>query len=254
MKLLVRHLMDRGLDGLHLTHPFLNGDAVLDRMKISLGSAVDLLEADRHRAGFFQSLKEHLILRHITGQFIYANRGQRFPIRLADIKDIDHFECGHQNFLAFLGAGSIRIFDDLTGDGIRLIDFHLLFVGSRGKNADPAFALLDLTAKLLLPGRISGYQCGIRFLHGDQKRVVQRIIMELGKGLQVLLKFLALKECLNSRFQLIRNSLYLLKLRRVDLLLTTHKHSSDFFFPAAALGIVSASDSLATLAARFSRS
>ena len=75
MKLLVRHLMDRGLDGLHLAHPFLNGDAVLNRMKISLGSAVDLFETDRHRAGFFQGVKEHLILRHITGQFIHANRG-----------------------------------------------------------------------------------------------------------------------------------------------------------------------------------
>lgn len=78
--------------------------------------------------------------------------------------------------------------------------------------------------------------------------------MELGKDLQVLLKFLTLKECLNSRFQLIRNSFYLLKLRRVGLLFTTHKHSSDFFFPAEAFGIVSASVSLAALAARFSRS
>ena len=252
VKLLVGHFVDRCFHSLHLTHAFLNGDAVLDGVEISLCSACDLLKTHRYRTGLLQCFEEHFILRHIAGQLIYTESGQRFSVGLADVENIDHLERRHQDFLRFLYTGPIRICKDLAGDRIGFLNLHSLFVGSRGKNANAVFAFLHLTPKLLLPGGVSGYQCGIRFLHGDQDRIIQGIIMELGKRLQILLEFVAFKKCLYSGLQLIRDCLYLLKLRRVGFLFCAHKHSSDFFFSETGLGRASASDALSPFAMRFS--
>ena len=76
--------------------------------------------------------------------------------------------------------------------------------------------------------------------------------MELGKRFQILLEFVTFKKRLYSGLQLIRDCLYLLKLRRVGFLFCAHKHSSDFFFSAIGLGRASESDALSLFAMRFS--
>lgn len=116
----------------------------------------------------------------------------------------------------------------------------------------PFSLFLHLSPELLLLGSVCGYQCGIRILHGNQDRIIQGVIMELGKRLQILLEFVAFKKRLYSGLQLIRDCLYLLELRRVGFLFCTHKHSSDLFFSATGLGRVSESDALAPFSIRFS--
>ena len=187
-------------------------------MKISLGTAVNLLKAHRHRTGFLQGLEEHFVLRHIAGQLIDTDGRQGLSVRLTDIEDIYHLEGGHQDFSGFLLTGSIRIHEDFSGDRILLIDLHFLFVRCRCKNANAAFTLLHLAAELLLPGSVTGHKGGVRLLHGDENRVVQRIIMKLGQGLQVLSEFVTFEERLDSCLQLIGNGFYFLKLRGIGLI------------------------------------
>ena len=57
--------------------------------------------------------------------------------------------------------------------------------------------------------------------------------MELGKRFQILLEFFALEKGLNTCLQLVRNGLYLLKLRGIAFRICAHKHSSRFFFLGA---------------------
>ena len=51
MQMLVRHLVDQGLDSLDLAHTFLQCDPVIHRVVIALGAGIDLLKADGNRAG-----------------------------------------------------------------------------------------------------------------------------------------------------------------------------------------------------------
>ncbi len=172
MELLMRHLMDGGLDGLHLTHVFLDSDAILHGVEISLGTALNLFKADRNRTGLFQRLEEHFVLRYIAGQLVYSDCRKGLSVRLADIENIYHLKGRHQHFSGFLFTGSVRVPEDFAGDRIRLIHLHFLFVRRRRENANSAFAFLHLPAELLLPCRVTGHQCGIRFLQGNENRIV----------------------------------------------------------------------------------
>ena len=51
MKPLMRHLVNCGLDSLHLTHALLNGDAIFDDVKVSSGAVLDLFKFNGHRTG-----------------------------------------------------------------------------------------------------------------------------------------------------------------------------------------------------------
>ena len=229
VELLMRHLMDHSLDGLNLAHAFLQRDPLLHCVVVALGTGGDLFKANRDRAGPFQRLKEHLVVRDIAGQLIYANRRKRFSIRLTDIEDVHYFESRDHDLFQFLGSAAVRIQDSLAGDGIKPVHLQLFLIRRRGEDSDPGLALLDLSAEILLPGSVSGNQSGVRLLHGDQNCVVQGVVMELGKRLQIILECFTFKECLDSGLQLICDFLYLIELRRIGFIWFLFRHEFSPF-------------------------
>ena len=64
-----------------------------------------------------------------------------------------------------------------------------------------------MTLMLFLPGLIAGHQCGVRFLHGDQQRVVQGVVVELGHRGKIGLIGLALEKGGDAGLQLIGDGL-----------------------------------------------
>ena len=62
-----------------------------------------------------------------------------------------------------------------------------------------------MAVEVALPCRVTGDQRCIRLLHGDEKRIVKRVVVELGHRFQILFEAFGLKQLLESLFQLIGN-------------------------------------------------
>ena len=82
VELCVRHLMDQGLYRLHLAHIFLNRNAVLAGMKVSLGAALDIFKSNRHRARCRNGIQELPITCDAAAKLRYADGGQWLALRL----------------------------------------------------------------------------------------------------------------------------------------------------------------------------
>ena len=172
MHLLVSHFMNCGFHRLDLAHSFQNRNPFLYLMVISLGSTADFFKFHWNRTGSLKRLKEHLILFHITSQFIDSQGWQFLSFCLADIKDRNHFKSRTQHFLYFFLMRAIRIHQDFACDGICLIYFHLLLIRCWRKNTDSLFSSVHLAAKLILPGGVTGNQSRIWLLHSNQQRII----------------------------------------------------------------------------------
>ena len=203
MKLLVGHLMDQGLDRLHFTHAFLQGDPLLGRVIIPFGSGFDLFKADRYRTDVFQCGQQPAVTVHPAGKLIHAQRRKFLSFCLTDIKNRCDPEGRIFDLNGFRDRFTLRV--QLRSAGCRIQDFPFLLclVGRRCDDLDSLFSLLHMTLVLFLPGLITGDQCGVRLLHGDQQRIVQGVIVELGHRGKVSLVGLALKQGGDAGFQLI---------------------------------------------------
>ena len=60
-----------------------------------------------------------------------------------------------------------------------------------------------MAVEVALPCRVTGDQRRIRLLHGDEKRIVKRVVVELGHRFQVLFEAFGFKQFLESLFQLV---------------------------------------------------
>ena len=107
-------------------------------------------------------------------------------------------------------------------DRIKPVHFHLFLI----------LALLYLPAEVLLPGSVSGNQGGIRLLHGDQDRIIQGIIVELGERLQIVLESFTLKQRLDTGFQLVGDLLDLIKLGGIGFIFLFRHGEPPFRFSA----------------------
>ena len=66
-----------------------------------MGTARNVLKTNGNRGGLFQRLEKFPVAFHAAGQFFHADRGQRFPLGLAHIKDGNDLKGRN---LYFLGA------------------------------------------------------------------------------------------------------------------------------------------------------
>ena len=80
------HLMDQGLDCLHLAHAFLHRDPVILSVVITLCAGRNIFKSDRNWTGCLQCIKQCLITLDTTGQFIDAYGREFFTFCLTDIK------------------------------------------------------------------------------------------------------------------------------------------------------------------------
>ena len=60
-----------------------------------------------------------------------------------------------------------------------------------------------MAVEVALPCRVTGDQRRTRLLHGDEKRIVKRVVVELGHRFQVLFEAFGFKQFLESLFQLV---------------------------------------------------
>lgn len=95
---------------------------------------------------------------------------------------------------------------------IQLLHLQLLLEGCRGQDLDPLLPLQHLSAKLLLPGRISGHQGGLRHLEGYEQGVIQAVGVEFAHGPQPGPILLRVEELLGPRLQPVGDLLDLLTL------------------------------------------
>ena len=169
------NLMDGCLDGLQLAHALLDGNAVVEQMKVPVRPALDVLKPDGHRGCLLQCLEKILVVLHAAGQFIHRDRGQRFALGLADIEHGHHLESRNLHRLFFRQRLAVLVQNRLA---LFVQLFHLLLdlVGRRSKNLDAFFALFHSAVERVFPLVEAGHQ--LPALHGDQQGVVETVIVE----------------------------------------------------------------------------
>ena len=187
---------------MQLAHALLDGNAVVEQMKVPMRAALDVLKPDWHRGSLLQRLEKILVVLHAAGQFIHRDRGQRFALGLADIKHGNHLKGRnlHRFFfrqrLAVLVQNRLALFVPL---------FHLLLdlVGRRSQNLDAFFALFHGAVECVFPLVEAGHQ--LPALHGDQQGVVEAVIVEFCHRGEVGFVAVAVEQLLNPCFQPVRN-------------------------------------------------
>jgi len=180
----------------------LDGNAVVEQMKVPVRPALYVLKPDGHRGSLLQCLEKILVVLHAAGQFIHCNRGQRFALGLADIEHGNHLKGRnlHRFFLhqrlAVLVQNRLALFVQL---------FHLLLdlVRRRGQNFDAFFAFLYGAVERVFPLVEAGHQ--LPALHGDQQGVVEAIIVEFCHRGEVGFVAVTVEQLLNARFQTVRD-------------------------------------------------
>ena len=165
VQLCMGNLMDGCLDGLQLAHALLDGNAVVEQMKIAVRPALDVLKPDGHRGSLLQRLEKILIVLHTAGKFIHRNGWQRFALGLADIEHGHHLE-SRNLYRFFLGQRLTVLVQNRLSLLVQL--FHLLLdlVGRRSKDFDAFFAFLHSAVECVFPLVKARHQ--LPALHGDQ--------------------------------------------------------------------------------------
>ena len=194
-------LMDSRFQGLQLTHALVNGNPLFFQMVVAVCAALDVLKGNRHRRRLFQRGEKILILFHAAGQLGHGNVRDFLALGLAHVKDRDDAKGRDFNF-PFLGYG-LAVCADHRLLGSRVDFLHLLFhlVGGRGQYLDAFFAFLHMALKVVPPLTKTGNQRGVRLLHGDQQRIVEAVIMELGHRREIGFVLFTFKKGLYSGFQ-----------------------------------------------------
>ena len=166
------HLMHKRLHILNLAHTLIDSNSTFFLMVISLCSTCNLLKLYRNRAASFQCIKEMHIILYISQKFIHPKRRKFFPLRLTHIKYTDQLKGRYFNFYHFLNRTIVFIQNWLISDRIDFIPLLFYLIGCRGKYPDTLFPLHHMAVMVMLPCCVPGYQCCIRFLHGNQHGIV----------------------------------------------------------------------------------
>jgi len=196
------NLVDSRLDGLQLAHALLDGNAVVEQMKIAVRLALDVLKPDGHRGSLLQRLEKILIVLHAAGKFIHRNGWQRFALGLADIEHRNHFE-GRNLHRLFLGQWLTVFVQNGLALFVQLFRFLLNLVGRGSKNLDALFALFHGAVERVFPLVEARHQ--LSALHGDQQGVVEAIIVEFCHRGEIGFVAVAVEQLLNPCFQSVRN-------------------------------------------------
>ena len=196
------NLMDGCLDGLQLAHALLDGNAVVEQMKVPMRAALDVLKPDGHRGCLLQRLEKILVVLHAAGQFIHCNRGQRFALGLADIEHGHHLESRNLHRLFFRQRLAVLVQNRLA---LFVQLFHLLLdlVRRRSKDFDAFFAFLYGAVERVFPLVEARHQ--LAALHGDQQGVVEAVIVEFRHRGEVGFVAVTVEQLLNPCFQPVRN-------------------------------------------------
>ena len=179
MELGMGNLVDRRLDGLDFTHTLLNGNAVFYMREVAFCAIGDVFKGNGDRRQLFESIKKGGVVFHAACQLVHGNIGKLFAVRLGHIEDAHHLEGGAGHFNRLSDRLAIFVEDGLLGYRIKLFVLFLHLIGRGGEDFDTFFALHDMAVKIALPCRVTGDQRRIRLLHGDEKRIVKRVVVEL---------------------------------------------------------------------------
>ena len=177
--------MDHGFDGLDLTHAGAYSNSLCPIIVITVGATLNVLGIDGNRTDILQRIEQFVIVFHVSGQFIDADHWKLSAFCLLIGEHADHPETGDLN--------------DLFIRSIRSIFLHLVPAGSQ--NADSFFSFADLPVELPLPCPVACNQRGGRVLHGNQKTVVQRIVMKFAHAFQHFPVLVAFKYFLHAFLQ-----------------------------------------------------
>ena len=180
----------------------MDGNAVVEQMKVPVRPALDVLKPDGHRGSLLQRFEKILIVLHAAGQFIHCDRWQRFALGLADIEHGNHLKGRnlHRFFfrqrLAVLVQNRLALFVQL---------FHLLLdlVRRRSKDFDAFFAFLYGAVERVFPLVEARHQ--LPALYGDQQGVVEAVIVEFRHRGEVGFVAVAVEQLLNACFQPVRD-------------------------------------------------
>ena len=184
-------------DGLNLTHPSSDGNALAVQVKKAIGIRFNGKNRNRDGRSPAQGFHKGIELLHIAGQ-ITGKMGQRLSVRLTDIKNLHRLEHGDFNGLFLHDNLAICIQHGSLGIRVKFLFLHLFSVGRRGNNGNAVFTTLHMAFKLVTPFVVTGYQRSIRPLHIDQHGVVDRIAVEPGHYGQVLPVLFTFKQFLDA--------------------------------------------------------
>ena len=195
------NLMDSRFQRLQFTHALVNGNTLFFQMVVAVYAALDVLKGNRNRRCLFQRGKKILILFHAAGQFGHGNVWDFLALGLAHVKDCDDAKGRDFNF-PFLGNGLAVCADyRLLGSRVDFLQLLFHFIRGWGQYLDAFFAFLHMAFKVVPPLAKTGNQRGVRLLHGDQQRIVEAVIMELGHRREIGFVLFTFKKGLYSGFQ-----------------------------------------------------
>ena len=179
MELGMGNLVDRRLDGLDFTHTLLNGNAVFYMREVAFCAIGDVFKGNGDRRQLFESIKKGGVVFHAACQLVYGNIGKLFAVRLGHIEDAHHLEGGAGHFNRLSDRLAVLVENGLLRCWVEFFPLFLHLVGRRSKDFDALFALHHMAVEVALPCRVTGDQRRIRLLHGDEKRIVKRVVVEL---------------------------------------------------------------------------
>ena len=203
VKLGMGNLVDRRLDGLDFTHALLNGNAVFYMREVAFCAIGDVFKGNGDRRQLFESIKKGGVVFHAACQLVHGNIGKLFAIRLGHIEHAHHLEGGTGHFNRLGDRLAVLIENGLLRCRVEFFPLFLHLVRRGGKDFDALFALHHMAVEVALPCRVTGDQRRIWLLHGDENRIVKRVVVELGHRFQVLFEAFGFKQFLESLFQLV---------------------------------------------------
>ena len=163
-----------------------------------MGTARNVLKTNGNRGGLFQRLEKFPVAFHAAGQFFHADRGQRFPLGLAHIKDGNDLKGRNLYFLYF--GNRLSVFSHhRPALCVQLLHFLFRLERGRGQYLDGLFAFLHIAVKIVPPLVVACHK--LSALHGDQEGVVEAVTVELGHGGEIGFVAFTLEKLLYAGFQ-----------------------------------------------------
>ena len=192
------NLMDGCFQSLQLTHVLLYGDPLFRQVVVAVRTTGDVLKGHRDGGSLFQRLEEVLVLLHTPGQLVHTDRGQRFALGLAHVKDRHDLERRNLDFF-FLGDGVAVLVHDRLALFVQLRHFLFHLVGGGGQNLDAFLVFLDVTVKFIPPLVVASHK--LAALYGDQQRIVEAVTVELRHRGEIGFVAFTLEKFLYAGFQ-----------------------------------------------------
>ena len=180
----------------------MDGNAVVEQMKVPVRPALDVLKPDGHRGCLLQCLEKILVVLHAAGQFIHSNGRQWFTLSLADIEHGHHLK-GRNLYRFFFRQRLAVLVQNRLALFVQLFHLLLHLVRRRSKNLDAFFALFHGAVECVFPLVEARHQ--LSALHGDQQGVVEAVIVEFRHRGEVGFVAVAVEQLLNACFQPVRD-------------------------------------------------